>query len=549
MAEILCGPLLRFVSDTEATVWVETDAACSVEVLDHTTRTFHVEGHHYALVEIGGLQPGATLPYEVHLDGERRWPDPATGAPASVIRTLAHERPVQLAFASCRVSLPHEPPFTLTKDEDDRGRGLDALYALDLRLRDLPHERWPDAFLFLGDQVYADEVPVNTAEYIRSKRDTSRAPGAEVGSFEEYTQLYHDNWGDPAVRWLLSTLSSAMIFDDHDVHDDWNTSAEWRDAMRAQSWWSERIVGGLMSYWVYQHIGNLSPAEHRRDGLLDRLREAEDAGPVLRAFAAEADRNAEGARWSFYRDFGATRLLMIDSRAGRVLEPGRRDMLDPDEWRWVEEHAEADVDHLLIGTSLPWLLAPGLHELEAWNEAVCGGAWGARAARYGEKVRQALDLEHWAAFRTSFRRLSRLVEEKGSGRRGRVPHTIVALSGDVHHAYVAEVAFRRSAGVRSGVYQVVCSPIRNPLDQNERRALSFADSRAGEWLARLLSRAAGVRRPDVRWRLTGDTTFDNQIATLDIDGAEALLRVETAVAGGSGPPRLRPGDERRLSAS
>ncbi|MGW1633884.1 hypothetical protein, partial [Streptomyces anthocyanicus] len=29
------------------------------------------------------------------------------------------------------------------------------------------------------------------------------------------------------VRWLLSTVPSCMIFDDHDVIDDWNTSAAW----------------------------------------------------------------------------------------------------------------------------------------------------------------------------------------------------------------------------------------------------------------------------------------------------------------------------------
>src|SRR3712207_7788350 len=58
-------------------------------------------------------------------------------------------------------------------------------------------------------------------------------------------------------RSLLSTVPSAMIFDDHDVHDDWNTSAAWVRQVRAKPWWEERIVGAFMSYWVYQHLGNL----------------------------------------------------------------------------------------------------------------------------------------------------------------------------------------------------------------------------------------------------------------------------------------------------
>jgi hypothetical protein len=64
---------------------------------------------------------------------------------------------------------------------------------------------------------------------------------------------------------LLSTLPSSMIFDDHDIRDDWNTSAVWRKQMNATQWWKGRIVAGLASYWVYQHLGNLSPDERAGD--------------------------------------------------------------------------------------------------------------------------------------------------------------------------------------------------------------------------------------------------------------------------------------------
>lgn len=52
-----------------------------------------------------------------------------------------------------------------------------------------------------------------------------------------------------------------MIFDDHDVHDDWNTSAAWVAEYRAKPWWDRRIVGAFSSYWIYQHLGNMSPRE------------------------------------------------------------------------------------------------------------------------------------------------------------------------------------------------------------------------------------------------------------------------------------------------
>ena len=53
--ELILGPLQRFASETEATVWVETDRACEVSVLGQSTRTFCVAGHHYALVILEGV--------------------------------------------------------------------------------------------------------------------------------------------------------------------------------------------------------------------------------------------------------------------------------------------------------------------------------------------------------------------------------------------------------------------------------------------------------------------------------------------------------------
>src|SRR3712207_3207486 len=122
MPALVLGPVLRYVDETEATVWVETDAPCTVAILGHEQRTFHVHGHHYALVHVDGLEPGSVNEYEVHLDGERHWPEEAPeGFPPSVIRTPSQEHPARIAFGSCRVAAPHEPPYALAKDDDDRG--------------------------------------------------------------------------------------------------------------------------------------------------------------------------------------------------------------------------------------------------------------------------------------------------------------------------------------------------------------------------------------------------------------------------------------------
>jgi len=551
MPSLVLGPLLRYVSEDCAVVWVETDAACDVDVLGTSEATFEVAGHHYAIVRAEGLKPGTWHEYEVLLDGERAWPEEDSDWPPSAFQTYPKQEPLRIVFGSCRVSVPHGPPWTLTKDEDDRGREIDALHALALRMRDAPREDWPDLLLMIGDQVYADEVSPGTAIFIDAKRDISEPPGTQVLDFEEYTRLYREAWSDPSIRWLLSTVSSAMAFDDHDVHDDWNISEAWVAHMRELDWWDDHMAAAFSSYWLYQHLGNLSPELQDEDELFRAARSGEgNVEQVLRDFALRADRTTDGSRWSYCRDLGRTRVVVIDSRAGRVLDDGNRSMVDEQEWDWISEHATGGFDHLLIATSLPWILAPAMHYTEAWSEALCGGAWGDRATQAGERLRQTLDLEHWPAFRRSFDALAELQRSVGAGERGAAPASIVTLSGDVHHAYLCEVAFRRGSGVKSSVWQAVCSPFRNPLDSNEKHEILAAWSGLARDVSRVLARAAGVPDPPVRWRLAHDRPFfDNQVATLSIEGRRIDMRLEKTRPGGGDhdDPSLETALERRLA--
>ena len=539
MAELVLGPLLRYVDEVQATIWVETDAACEVEVLRRRQPTFCVKDHHYALVFLEDLEPGSCTPYEVRLDGELRWPEPGSGLPPPVVRTIDPDEEIRIAFGSCRVSAPHEPPYTLDKDEHEKGREPDALRTYAKRMLEQPLEEWPQLLFLLGDQVYTDEDAPETREFIRGRRDTSVPPGEEVADFEEYTRLYRESWSDPIVRWLFSTVGSAMIFDDHDVHDDWNTSISWLEEIREQPWWEERIISALVSYWIYQHLGNMSPKALRERGILANAYDHEDAWEHLSEWAEDADSGSEGRRWSYSRTLGRNRLVVLDSREGRCLGDEPRRMFDDEEWNWLNERVVGDVEHLIVADTLPILLPPAMHDLEAWNEAVCAGAWGGWTKGIGEKIRRAIDLEHWGAFNHSFRQLMGLIEEVGSGKRGRAPKSIVMLAGDIHHAYLAEVAFRREAKVTSAVWQAVCSPYRNPLDNTERRIASFGCSKAAAPIGKALAASAGVPKPDVRWRLVQPPSFDNQIATLRIDGPHASVEIE----------RTRPADEPRLETS
>ncbi|MDX6627442.1 MAG: hypothetical protein QOE56_2431 [Solirubrobacterales bacterium] len=546
MPDLVLGPLLRYVSETEATVFVETDAACEVEVRGSREPTFRVEGHHYALVRIENLEPGGSYEYGVALDGEPRWPLPDSELPPSRIRTLGGDGPLDIRFGSCRVSLPHDEPYTLSKDEDERGHEIDALWVLAQEMARADPEDWPDQLFLLGDQVYVDEGSPRARERIRARRGTDTPPGEEVTDFEEYTWLYHESWEEPLIRWLFSTVSLSMLWDDHDMSDDWNISRSWLEEMRQRSWWHRRAVGCIASYWIYQHLGNLSPRALDEDELYNRVRGNQRADEELFGWARRIDSTEAGTRWSFCRDFGRTRAIFVDSRAGRVLEEDRRSMVDDEEWEWISSHAEGDFDHLLIATTVPWLLSPGFDRLEAWNERMCDGAFGARLALASEKLRRAVDFDHWASFGRSFELLRDLLGEVAAGKRGAAPASVVVLSGDVHHAYLSEVAFPHD-GPRSPVYQAVCSPYRNPLDRKERNVIRVGFSRPFTRFAALLARVAGAPDPGIRWRLRDGPCFDNQVAMLRLDGRKATMTLDKTIPGEERESRLERSFERRLA--
>ncbi len=546
MSDLVLGPLLRYVSETEATIFVETSEACEIDVLGRREPTFRVAGHHYALVRLEDLEPGSTHEYEVALDGRRRWPDPSSELPPSRIRTVDRERPLDICFGSCRVALPHEPPYTESKDSDEEGREIDALWVLAGEMARRDRERWPDQLFLLGDQVYVDEGSPWARERIRTRRGTATPPGEEVTDFEEYTWLYQESWREPLIRWLFSNVSISMLWDDHDMSDDWNISRSWLREMRQRSWWHRRAVGCIASYWIYQHLGNLSPHELDRNELYSRVRGNQHADEELFEWAHRIGSTEAGTRWSFCRDFGRTRAIFVDSRAGRVLEHDRRAILDDEEWDWVVEHATGDFDHLLIATTVPFLLSPGFDRLEAWNERMCDGAFGPRLSRASEKLRRAVDFDHWASFGSSFERLRDLLGEVATGQRGSAPASVVVLSGDVHHAYLCDVAFR-GGGNRSPVYQAVCSPYRNPLDERERAVVRAGFTRPFKLLASGLARLSGAPDPKIRWRLLEGPYFDNQVASLHIDGRASTVSLDKTIPGDRDEHSLEQSFERRLA--
>ena len=196
------------------------------------TRTFCVDGHHYALVIIDGLAPGSS--HAVRGAPRRRGAlaGPAAALPPSRIRTLD-------GGARCALRLrlvPHRRAARAAVVARARRRparpGVDALYAHALRWSTCRRRSGRDLVVFLGDQVYADDSSPETASACEARREQDRRDERDLPAGPR-RRVRGVHLALPRVvvagveRWFLSVVPSVMIFDDHDMIDDWNISAAW----------------------------------------------------------------------------------------------------------------------------------------------------------------------------------------------------------------------------------------------------------------------------------------------------------------------------------
>ena len=257
MANLLVGPLLRYVGSTQATVWVETDAPCEVTVLGH--RRADVPRRGPPLRAGRDRRPRAGDRHAVRRPARR----PA-GLAARGRATAEHD-----LHAEPRASGPPR-----VRVLPGRRAGGAAVHALELRGPERGRDRRPLGVLEAPAEGGGSRGPTAcccsatrctpTRSRPRPSRSPARGetyrsrPGEEVADFEEYTRLYRESWDDPDVRWLLSTVPSTMIFDDHDVHDDWNIS--WSlDRRRCAA----AVVGGAHRRRVHVLLALPAPREPR----------------------------------------------------------------------------------------------------------------------------------------------------------------------------------------------------------------------------------------------------------------------------------------------
>ena len=238
------------------------------------------------------------------------------------------------------------------------------------------------------------------------------------------------SWRGPTRRTAGCSrrVPSVMIFDDHDIRDDWNTSQAWKDEMEATSWWHGRIVAGLASYWVYQHLGNMTPAERAEDEIWQRdrrPRRRRRVRPVRRARRVRRPGRPEARELPLELCAGVRRPGAAGRRGlARGAGAGPRQPLDARRRRdGLARRADARRRRPPADRHLAAVPAGARPALRRGVQRGAGrrGAGVRAAAKAGETIRQAVDLEHWAAFQDGFQKVAAMALEVARGERGRAP--------------------------------------------------------------------------------------------------------------------------------
>ncbi len=351
------------------------------------------------------------------------------------------------------------------------------------------------------------------------------------------------------MRWLFSTMPTAMVIDDHDMSDDWNISRTWAEEMERKDWWQKRLIAGFSTYWLYQHMGNLSPSELSEDRTWNEVREnREDATEVLMDYANRAHNNRDGISWSFYRDLCRTRVIVMDNRGGRVLEKDRRSIFDDEERDWVWDKAKGILTTSSSALRTHSSSRDSFHWLEAWNEKVVEGeAWGSLGVEARREDAPRRRLRPLVGVRLLIRQDDRVPPPRGQGRMGRAARLHRRLLGRrsprlSRRGCLSQVGRRRERRLPSGLLTVpqpsgcqraACHPPRN----HQTRPSPHPG----------LAKSAGVPDPDLRWRFTDGPFFDNQVATIHIEGRKAEIKLEKTKPGETEEESLETTYERRLA--
>ncbi|GLS28264.1 alkaline phosphatase D family protein [Marinibactrum halimedae] len=272
----------------------------------------------------------------------------------------------------------------------------------------------------------------------------------EPSTEEEIQQLYAKEKavierfveGLPQVQRAMAHLPVYMIFDDHDITDDWNLHRAWEESAYGNPF-SKRIIGNaLIGYWLMQGWGNHPEAFS-----------LETTESVLNLF-----QHHQTPHYKNHDDL-IDHLLAIQEWDYTVPTFPKLVVLDTRTNRWRSESNAEKPSGLMDWEMLSKLQQELIHE-ESVIMVSAAPIFGVKFIETIQKIftflGQALvvDAESWMAHPGTANVILNIF------RHPKTPQHFIILSGDVHYSFAYNVKIRFSKSSPS-IWQITCSGLKN----------------------------------------------------------------------------------------
>jgi len=277
---------------------------------------------------------------------------------------------------------------------------------------------------------------------------------AQRGYEGELDELESDYWSERIivegflqeaipVRRLLANIPTYMIFDDHDVTDDWNLDEGIYNAFRTQIFSRHVQTNALAAYWLWQGWGN-DPDSYNQ-AFKRKIQQ------YLNGYPEDKFAQLESAlldRYWGYEIDTSPYIVVLDTRTKREFKSGKLvKLMSTQSLADVAAHLIALPEDKKKGNSL-LLVSPspvyGFTELE--HKIL--------AAASHESFRRGLDVECWIANEMGFKQLQSTLLESGFD-------SCAIFSGDVHFGFCRYECLVSSSGSEMRIYQLTSSSLHN----------------------------------------------------------------------------------------
>ncbi|MEM5478456.1 alkaline phosphatase D family protein [Pseudoalteromonas fuliginea] len=270
----------------------------------------------------------------------------------------------------------------------------------------------------------------------------------------EKTALIDYAKGLSEVERLFANVSTLMMFDDHDVTDDWNLTAGWEQAINENPSSKRIINNGLISYWLFQGMGN--DALNKTGELLTPFKQSRTANNLWQFKAFDKPLN-DFSFWH-YELTTTPKVVVLDTRTHRWRN--EQNFNEPSgllDWERLTELEESLLSHdqVIIVSPAPVFGVKSIEAIQAIFN-ICGQPL-------------MVDVENWMAHEGSAKKLL------DTFRRTDTPNETLILSGDVHYSFCFSVQ-KRFGNHPNRIWQLTASGIKNEFPRKLINVLDKLDS-------------------------------------------------------------------------